>query len=200
MTTSPTCAAALKEWAVAVEALGTGRQVLILRKGGIREENNRFEVLFPEFLLSPSFEHQQYGLLKPEHAEALTGVFGQAADPDALHFRYLAKVHRAFAVSEAEELRALAPFHIWSDAYAETRLRWRPRVPLTAMVLRVFAFPAERQVPVRPEYAGCRSWLPLLDDVSSGLGTPVLDDAAFAETADAIDRAIDAARAAVARP
>ncbi len=199
MTTSPTCAAALKEWAVAVEALGTGRQVLILRKGGIREENNRFEVLFPEFLLSPSFEHQQYDLLKPEHAAALAGALERTADPNALRFRYLAKVHRAFAVSEAEELRALAPFHIWSDAYAETRLRWRPRVPLTAMVLRVFALPAEQQAPVRPEYAGCRSWLPLLGNVDSALGTPVLDDATFAGTADAIDRAIDEARAATVR-
>lgn len=199
MTTSTTCAAALKEWAVAVEALGTGREVLILRKGGIREENNRFEVLFPEFMLSPSFEHQQADLLKPEHAADLAPSMNASADPDWLSFRYLARVHRAFAVSEAEELRALAPFHIWSEEYAESRLRWRPRVPLTAMVLRVYALDAGARVPARPEYVGCRSWLQLLDSVDVGAPTPVLDDAAFADTANAIDAAIEAARGTLGR-
>ncbi len=43
-------AVGLKEWAVAVEALRTGRQLLIMRKGGIREETKDFQVESESFI------------------------------------------------------------------------------------------------------------------------------------------------------
>ena len=57
----PTSRTALKEWAVACEALGRGEQVLLLRKGGISEEGREFRIEHPEFLLFPTFEHQRTG-------------------------------------------------------------------------------------------------------------------------------------------
>ena len=191
------CDAALKEWAVAIQALGEGRQALIIRKGGIREELNRFEVRFPEFLFFPSFEHQQADLLKPEHAESLSGALHDDSDAQQLTFTHFARVHSAFPVTELAELEALDPHHIWTRDYAEKRLRWRPRVALTAMVLRVYSLPEAKQVPVRPEYAGCKSWLPLLDTVMLDAMTPALSDEAFAAEAQAIEEAMTAAAAAV---
>ncbi|MQG56904.1 MAG: DUF1802 family protein [SAR202 cluster bacterium] len=41
---------ALKEWAVADRALGGGRQILILRKGGIHRDDKDFRIVHPEFL------------------------------------------------------------------------------------------------------------------------------------------------------
>ncbi len=190
-----TCDAALKEWAVAIEALGQGRLALIIRKGGIREENNRFEVRFPEFLFFPSFEHQQSDLLRPEHAAELTDALAATPDDDHLTFSHFAKVHSAFAVSELAELESLAPHHIWTQEYAEKRLRWRPRVALTAMVLRVYKLPEAKQVPVRAEYAGCKSWLPLLDAVTIDALEPAMSDAAFEAEAAAIDEAMATAKA-----
>ena len=190
-----TCDAALKEWAVAIEALGQGRLALIIRKGGIREENNRFEVRFPEFLFFPSFEHQQSDLLRPEHAAELTDALAATPDDDHLTFSHFAKVHSAFAVSELAELESLAPHHIWTREYAEKRLRWRPRVALTAMVLRVYKLPEAKQVPVRAEYAGCKSWLPLLDTVTVDALEPAMSDAAFEAEAAAIDEAMATAKA-----
>jgi hypothetical protein len=58
---------ALKEWAVAVKALGTGKQILILRKGGIHRDDKEFRLVHPEFLLYPTYEHQKRELLDPEH-------------------------------------------------------------------------------------------------------------------------------------
>ena len=58
------CQIALKEWAVTVQALAQGRQVLLLRKGGIHEEGKDFRVVHPEFLLYPTYEHQREDLLK----------------------------------------------------------------------------------------------------------------------------------------
>lgn len=189
-----TCDAALKEWAVAIEALGQGRQALIIRKGGIREEHNRFEVRFPEFLFFPSFEHQQSDLLRPEHAAALSDALAATPDDDSLTFTHFARVHSAFAVSELAELESLAPHHIWTQQYAEKRLRWKPRVALTAMVLRVYRLPEPKQVPVRPEYAGCKSWLPLLDTVTVDALEPAMSDAAFEAEAAAIDAAMATAK------
>src|SRR3954447_14252178 len=49
---------ALKEWASVISVLSTGQQVVLLRKGGIVEAKRGFELLHPEFLLFPAFEHQ----------------------------------------------------------------------------------------------------------------------------------------------
>ena len=198
MSAPTTCHAALKEWAVAIRALDQGRQALIIRKGGIREDGNRFQVLHPEFLLFPSYEHQQAELLRPEHAQALAGAMEEAPTPGWLTFTHSAQVHRAFTVSELEELQALTPHHIWSEEYAEKRLRWRPRQPLTAMVLRVYRLETAARVRMLPRYAGCKSWLELEAPVVLGDMTPALSNAAFAERADAIDRAIATTAQAVA--
>ena len=61
------CQIALKEWAVTVESLAEGQQILLLRKGGIHEEGKDFKVIHPEFLLYPTYEHQRKDLLKPQH-------------------------------------------------------------------------------------------------------------------------------------
>jgi hypothetical protein len=191
------CDAALKEWAVAIEALGQGRLALIIRKGGIREDNNRFEVKFPEFLLFPSFEHQQSELLRPDHAAALADAINAVPEADALTFTHFAKVHSAFPVTELPQLEALQPHHIWTQEYAEKRLRWRPRVALTAMVLRVYRLPEAKQAPYRSEYAGCKSWLPLLDSVTIDALEPAMSDEAFAAEATAIDQAMESATVAI---
>ena len=49
---------AFKEWVVICRALGTGRQVLILRKGGIGEEAGTFRPEHCEFLFLPTGFHQ----------------------------------------------------------------------------------------------------------------------------------------------
>jgi hypothetical protein len=49
---------AFKEWAVVVDALGRGEQVLILRKGGIREQRGEFQADHHEFWLFPTRYHE----------------------------------------------------------------------------------------------------------------------------------------------
>ena len=45
---------AFKEWAVVCEALGDGRQSIILRKGGIAEGREGFAFAHGEFFLFPA--------------------------------------------------------------------------------------------------------------------------------------------------
>jgi hypothetical protein len=63
---------ALKEWAVAVEALERGETALVIRKGGIREK--AFAVAKRRFLLLPGYEHQRPELLKPEYRKLLREI------------------------------------------------------------------------------------------------------------------------------
>ena len=67
---------ALKEWAVVVRALATGRQVILLRKGGIEEEPGEFRVEHAEFFLYPTFEHQHRKYVLSEFLR----VFDQAIE------------------------------------------------------------------------------------------------------------------------
>ena len=68
------CQMALKEWAVTVQALAQGQQILLLRKGGIHESGKNFRVIHPDFLLYPTYEHQREDLLKEAHQSSLRRV------------------------------------------------------------------------------------------------------------------------------
>ena len=78
---STNCQTALKEWAVTVDALARGQQILLLRKGGIHEDSKDFRVVHPEFLLYPTYEHQREDLLKDDYQSQLERVLAGAHDP-----------------------------------------------------------------------------------------------------------------------
>jgi hypothetical protein len=110
---------ALKEWAVAVRALERGETALVVRKGGIREK--AFAVPRARFLLFKSYEHQKPEQLKPAYHELLRSI-PERRDDGPVVFTSFAEVRGAYEVSETEELEALDPYHIWTHAYAESRL------------------------------------------------------------------------------
>jgi hypothetical protein len=55
----------LKEWAAVCTALETGRQMVLLRKGGIYESAGEFEIEHRRFFLFPSYLHQKPDQIKP---------------------------------------------------------------------------------------------------------------------------------------
>ncbi|MGH3089847.1 MAG: DUF1802 family protein, partial [Rubrobacteraceae bacterium] len=165
-----------KEWAVTVKALERGETALIVRKGGIREK--AFAVEDSRFLLLPGYEHQRPELIKPEFREVL-GELPERDDTGPLYFSSFAEVVGAYEISEKEELDALDEHHMWTSEYAESRFKWRPKKPLTVLVLRTRLLPEEVVLPFREEYGGCRSWIQLKEPVSTGGATPVLSDEEF---------------------
>jgi hypothetical protein len=67
-----------KEWALVCEELGSGRQSIILRKGGIAEGRSGFRFEHADFLLLPTLFHEQVVKLKlPEPASLPLVVEGQ---------------------------------------------------------------------------------------------------------------------------
>src|SRR5687767_1695492 len=65
MVLSPSLQVGLKEWAIVCHALEQGRQIILLRKGGIRESGGEFELEHRQFLLFPTYLHQTLNGLKP---------------------------------------------------------------------------------------------------------------------------------------
>ena len=155
---------ALKEWAVAVRALERGETALVVRKGGIREK--AFAVPRARFLLLPGYEHQKPELLKEEY-RGLMDEIPDLTDDGPLRFSSFAEVEGAYEISEAEELSALDPHHMWTPEYAESRFRWRPKKPLTVLVLRTYLLPETIELPYRDEYGGCKSWTEIQEPVSA---------------------------------
>jgi hypothetical protein len=168
---------ALKEWAVACEAMGAGQTALLIRKGGIHEA--RFELPARRFLLFPTQVHQKGHLLKPE-AQDLYERLSRAHDPAApIPLRYLAELTDALRTFDEAALRAVSSFHLWSEAYAKERLHWRERQPLHLMLVRVSRLERPREIPPSEELAGCRSWLELPLDEADLAGRPAVDDATY---------------------
>jgi len=173
------CHIALKEWAVTVRALSLGQQVLLLRKGGIHESGEDFRVVHPQFLLYPTYEHQREDLLKEAHQPALGHVLSEPRDQEHITFSHWARVEETIEVSRQEQVDGLSPHHIWTDAYAQSRLRWKPALPLSALLLRVYRMERPITLPFLPEYRGCTSWVELPDRVPLGCMQPVLGDVEF---------------------
>ncbi len=166
----------LKEWAVAVEALERGETAIVVRKGGIREK--AFAVPKERFLLLPGYEHQRPDLLKPDYRRLMREI-PDLTDDGPLRFTSFAEVRGAYEVSEPEALEALDPYHMWTPEYAESRFKWRPKKPLTVLVLRAYLLPGPVELPWSEAYAGCKSWIELEEPVSTAGSRPALEEASF---------------------
>ncbi|MBX6376947.1 MAG: DUF1802 family protein [Clostridia bacterium] len=180
-------AAALKEWAVTVRALEQGRQLLLLRKGGILEARQGFRLEHRCFFLLPTYEHQRPELIRPEHRHLLDDALAAwPFHPWQVLLPCWAEVVAAHPVTTEDALARLLPFHVWTADYARERLHWNPGHPLYALVVRVYRLATPVSLPLAGGYAGCRSWLTLEPGGMAELGEPSLDDAAFATRARAI--------------
>lgn len=186
------CSVALKEWAVTCRALGEGRQIALLRKGGILDEDGVFCLEHSAFWLQPTYLHQDEKLVKPQHRDLFEQVEGERATGENKKFialRWCAAVADVFALTPHDEDKLRAAPHIWSDAYLDLRFGYRPQHPLLCVALRVYQSPAAVQLPMRPEWMGCRSWIEIEPLPLQG-ARPVLDDAAFARRLDELEVAL----------
>jgi hypothetical protein len=167
---------ALKEWAVTVRALERGETALVVRKGGIQEK--AFAVPKTRFLLLPGYEHQRPELLKSEYHHLMDEI-PDLTDDGPLRFSSFAEVAGAHEISEPDELAAIDPHHMWTSEYAESRFRWRPKKPLTVLVLRTYLLPEVVELPYVDEYGGCKSWIGLQKTVSGEGARPALSEEGF---------------------
>ncbi|MBW4594037.1 MAG: DUF1802 family protein [Brasilonema angustatum HA4187-MV1] len=171
---------ALKEWAVAINALETGKTIMLLRKGGIHERHGRFEVNHKQILLYPTFEHQQPFLLKPDYTNLVIPVT-PGWHPETVGISSWAEITDIFPVSEESVVNALLPFHIWNEYFISDRLKWKPRQPLYILLLRTYKLPQEQEIPYSSKYGGCKSWIDLHGFISLQGSQPILSDSIYTQ-------------------
>lgn len=181
---------ALKEWASAVEALAEGRQIILMRKGGIVEETRDFRLESPSFALYPTYEHQRAHLLKPEHRELVERTIGLGSPGGDVRLTLRAEVTDDLEVADQETLDKLRGFHIWTDDFAAERLKWKRTKPLHVLLVRAYRLPEPLDIPYSDAYGGCKSWVRLERAVSLDAGEPVLDDRNYQAARDAILQAL----------
>ena len=109
-----------KEWTLVCDALGSGAQSIIIRKGGIAEGRAGFRFEHPEFFLFPTLFHEQVTKLKLPPDAALPALRADGQHEIALRVR----VEWTCDVVELDVVRRLAPFHIWQDSEIEKRFQY----------------------------------------------------------------------------
>ncbi|MEO8438722.1 MAG: DUF1802 family protein [Spartobacteria bacterium] len=144
-----------KEWALVCEALGVGRQSVIIRKGGIEEGRDGFAFRHREFFLFPTFFHEQLDRVRLS-APKLPGP-----PADAVEIRYFARVEEARLLTDWEEVRALEPLHVLSEEVVRERFDYDEAPGVHVAFVKVFRLEPAWRFPDAKVYRGCRSWVEL---------------------------------------
>jgi hypothetical protein len=172
---------AFKEWAIVVDALGRGEQILILRKGGLLESRGGFQVEHPQFLLFPTLFHQQRESVTADAQARFDEIAPRFPVTEVVRLEYLAEVaawRRLESLSAAEALRGQ---HCWRDEVIEQRFDWGRAKNIFALAARVHRLPRPIELPMSPAYGGCKSWVELEKDIVTAGAQPVLSQPAFDE-------------------
>jgi hypothetical protein len=182
---------AFKEWAAVVDALGSGQQIVILRKGGISEGRRGFQVEHAEFFLFPSYFHQQRDSVIPSAQERFDQIEALTRDPSRVRidlFAHVVSWRRLESLAAAQRLQGQ---HIWREDVIESRFNWGSDDNIHALAVRVFRLPQPVDLPNSAGYAGCKSWIELDDELSTEGAVPVLSKEAFNEKLNLFHAALD---------
>eukprot|EP01026_Neomeris_dumetosa_P006509 TRINITY_DN12062_c0_g1_i10.p1 TRINITY_DN12062_c0_g1~~TRINITY_DN12062_c0_g1_i10.p1 ORF type:complete len:241 (-),score=17.09 TRINITY_DN12062_c0_g1_i10:271-993(-) len=169
---------ALKELAIVCAAIKSGDQTVIFRKGGIREPY--FKPKAQEFLLFPTGFHEDHSLWKPQYLDKYSKWTSyDIKNLPILEFDSYCEVSGAWLVeNEKDVVSALDDLHICSDTFAQKRLKWRHKEPVTVLELRCRSIePIQRQK--LEEWLGCFSWVDIKLDQLFQFGEFVLNDDDF---------------------
>lgn len=156
---------AFKEWQVVCEALATGRQTVILRKGGIHEGRAGFAWKHDAFALFPTrFHNQSEGVKPADWAEFGEDGLEEWTEGQVVPVRWQCEVTEAVTLERWDEVCDLADKHIWTEDVVRERFDWEMKgmkgQSLHAAFVKVteLAEPQEL-VYTKGKYGGCRSWL-----------------------------------------
>jgi len=181
-----TLSIALKEWAAICLALIEGQQSLIVRKGGIAEASGDFQIEAARFLLYPTFVHQQETGLCPDAKPLLDAA--QKSQPPAgkIRLEAWAEVTGVYQVRNLVPALLLAHLHKYSDETIEKRFHYRSP-GLNVLALRVHRLQAPVEIAEEAVYLGCKSWVPLKNEVSLANSAPVLTDRQYRDVVEQLD-------------
>jgi len=171
---------AFKEWAVTIDSLLKGELIFVLRKGGIVEETKHFALTSHEFYLMPAYEHQKEHLLKPPYQGRIPETMKNwLLDQAEMKLEGYAEAVEDILIHDLDKLKAISHLHIWTDQFAEERLKWKKTQPLHLIVLRVYRLDKPLTTAMQDSYRGCKSWVTIEESNPELQYVPVLTDEQF---------------------
>ena len=171
---------AFKEWAVVVDALGRGEQIIILRKGGISEGRGGFKLEHERFLLFPTLFHQQRDAVIA-CAQRRFDDISSKFDAARVRIEFYAEVVEWRQLASLEAAQSLRGQHILRDEVIAERFERGRKKDIYAFAVRVFRLVEPRLLPLASSYAGCKSWVELEADIPTGGAQPVVSVEDFAQ-------------------
>src|SRR5438270_214699 len=126
---------ALKEWALVCDMLLSGRMTVLFRKGEINEKG--FWVEADEFLLFPTYFHQNRDKVRPEFRAEFDAALSSAPPEGTLRVPALARVVAAIPVARNEGVYELEDLHLYTREQIDLRLEFRPKKPLVLLAVEV---------------------------------------------------------------
>jgi hypothetical protein len=177
---------AFKEWAVICRALAEGKQALILRKGGVAEAGDEFVLEHTRFWLFPTFVHQQREGIVPAALPLLEQVEAEWPPAGTVRLTHFGEVAGVYHVHDLVPVLLLGHHYLWSEQTVRARFAYR-RPGLYVLAVRVYQAAQVFDLPLTPEYEGCRSWVELDRELPTEGARPVLDDAAFQDLLRTLD-------------
>ncbi len=159
---------ALKEWASIIEALGRGDQVVLIRKGGLADQN--FGVEASRFYLFPTNYHDAGG-----------------AEPAHVRITHWAEAVKTWQIRDVEMLQRLETLTILDREVIDTRYRFRPDQAINVIAVRAYKLATPADVAMKPEYAGCKSWVSVDEEIDIDGSLPALRDDEMQSRIAAID-------------
>ena len=175
---------AFKEWAVVVDALIRGEQIVILRKGGIREGKAGFHAKANRFWLFPTQFHQQRESVIESAWQRFQAVQSAFGCEKTAPIHAMAEIAQSWELEDWTRIARLGGQHVWRESAVKERFERGRKKALFAWIVRVYRLERPISVPVIAKYGGCRSWIHLDSPMPSGEGLiPALSDADFARRA-----------------
>ena len=171
-----------KEWQVVCDALASGRQSILLRKGGIHEGRQGFSFAHESFFIFPTRFHA----LAEQVREGEVKVMPEWQPGDVIRITHHAEARWAVTLTDWEKITALEPLHIYSEQTVRDRFDWEDKGMTSGSIhlalVRVCELATPWEFPYEAKYGGCRSWVNLPEPPADWRETarPVLDDEAFA--------------------
>jgi hypothetical protein len=171
-----------KEWALVCAALGSGRQRVIIRKGGLAEGRDGFAFRHQEFFLLPTFFHEQLERVRESNAVENVAQLCKSRSEQVeklphtteIEIRYFARVKEARIMTDWEEVRALEPLHILKEEVVRERFKYDDTPGVHVAFVEVFRINPVWRFPDSKSYGGCRSWVELPDPPISLKLHPIL--------------------------
>lgn len=157
----------LNEWNVIIEALGQGKQSIVIRG---------YPTSLKEFILYPTVSYAKKDYIKSfkeRHHDFVEDNTLPVTDGNKFKVKYFAKVENVFNIP-FNQLGKLSNFHIWTNAHVNSYLKHqKPFI----WILRVYTL----QKPIMAERTNGMKFSNLLEEVSLDGINPVLKNSEYAK-------------------